>query len=120
MENIMTCKRINVDVDLINSARKDLNLVDEKLNKNAHILSLLGSEARLKILYLYLKYERMCVCDLSDVLGMKQSPVSQHLRKLKDAKLIVSKREGMTIYYSIAQDYRENLKKIIEDFAVVF
>ncbi len=119
MKNIITCKRVDVDIDLINSARKDLSLADEKLNENANILSLLGNEVRLKIIYIFLRFNRMCVCDLSDVLGMKQSPISQHLRKLKDARLIVNKREGMTIFYSISENQKENLKRIIESLGMI-
>ena len=114
LDNISTCKRVHVDVDLINSAKKDLVIVDERLKDDAGLLSLLGNEVRLKILYILLKYKRMCVCDLSDVLGMKQSPISQHLRKMKDAKLLTNKREGMTIFYSISKDKEDRIGKIIK------
>lgn len=117
MDNINTCKRVHVDIDLINSAKKDLAVVDERLKDDAGLLSLLGNEVRLKILYVLLKYRRMCVCDLSDVLGMKQSPISQHLRKMKDAKLLTNKREGMTIFYSISEDKEERIGKIIKQKA---
>jgi DNA-binding transcriptional ArsR family regulator len=56
----------------------------------------------------------MCVCDLSDVLGMKQSPISQHLRKLKDGGLLENKRDGMTIFYFIPSKMKITLKNIIE------
>ncbi len=56
----------------------------------------------------------MCVCDLSDVLKMNQSPISQHLRKLKDAGVLLNERDGMTVFYFLNESYRENLKKIIE------
>ncbi len=120
MESMITCKRVDVDMDLINSVRKDLSLIDKELNKNANTLSLLGNEVRLKIIYIFLKFDRMCVCDLSDILGMKQSPISQHLRKLKDAGLIVGKREGMTIFYSISENQKEKLRKIMESLGRIF
>jgi ArsR family transcriptional regulator len=44
---------------------------------------------------------------------MNQSPISQHLRKLKDVGLLENKREGLTIFYSIPQDKKEQLRKII-------
>ena len=41
----------------------------------------------LKILYLLQEEGQLCPCDLSDILGMNTSPISQHLRKLKDSKI---------------------------------
>ncbi len=114
MTNPTQCLRQDVDIELINRAKEELSGAEERLEKDANILSLLGSVVRLKIIYLFLKFERMCVCDLSDVLEMSQSPISQHLRKLKDAGLLKNKREGLTIFYSIVQDKKEQLKKIIE------
>jgi len=56
----------------------------------------------------------MCVCDLADVLQMKQSPISQHLRKLKDGGVLQNKRDGMTIFYFVNENIKESLIKIIE------
>ena len=114
MNSPLSCCRVEVDVDLIESAKKELLSVETILLQKAKVLSLLGNDVRLRIVYLFLKYDRMCVCDLSDVLQMKQSPISQHLRKLKDGGLLVSQREGMTIFYSIALDQKDNLIKMIE------
>ena len=71
--------------------------------------SLLGSEVRLKIIYILLKYEKLCVCDISEILQMNQSPVSQHLRKLKDADILISKREGVLINYYVNSSYKTEL-----------
>ena len=46
----------------------------------------------------------MCVCDLSEVLKITDSAVSQHLRKLKDKNLIMFRREGQTVYYSLLEN----------------
>lgn len=83
-------------------------------SKKEKLFSLLGSEVRLKIVYLLLKYERLCVCDISDIFGMKQSPVSQHLRKLKDAQILFSKREGLLINYYISPEYMKKLSSFFE------
>ncbi len=114
MINATQCIRQDVDIRLINSARAEIFNARDKLEKDAIVLSLLGSVVRLKIIYLLLKFDRMCVCDLCDVLDMNQSPISQHLRKLKDAGLLENKREGLTIFYSIPQDKKEELKKIVK------
>lgn len=111
----LSCSRIDVDVQLIEDAKLFLEQTDVQIEQNAKIFSLLANDARLKIIYLFLKYERMCVCDLSDILGMKQSPISQHLRKLKDGGLLKNKREGMTVFYFLNEDTREILKRIIAE-----
>ena len=108
------CIRKNVDIEMIKEAKQELLSVGKRLEEEANILSLLGSVVRLKIVYLLLKFESMCVCDLSDVLGMKQSPISQHLRKLKDAKLLENRREGMTIFYFVPENQKERLKRIYD------
>ena len=113
MNEIIKCCRVEIDDSLIESAKSDLKSIDAQLNSKANIFSLLGNEVRLRIVYLFLRYERMCVCDLSDVLQMNQSPISQHLRKLKDGGILDKKREGMTIYYFIKEDVKPQIETII-------
>ncbi|WP_326692324.1 metalloregulator ArsR/SmtB family transcription factor [Streptomyces sp. NBC_01795] len=43
----------------------------------------------------------VCVCDLGD-LGVGQPTVSHHLKKLRDAGLVVSERRGTWVYYRVA------------------
>ena len=113
MKDTTTCLRTNVDEALINSAKEDVLSNSETLESKAKLFSLLGSDVRLKIVYLLLKYEKMCVCDLSDVLEMKQSPISQHLRKLKDAGVLENRREGLVIFYSVPSSMRPIIKSLI-------
>jgi len=107
--NDTTCLRIKVDEKKIEEERKELILQQDMFSKKEKIFSLMGSDVRLKIIYLLLKNEKLCVCDLSDMLEMKQSPISQHLRKLKDSELLVSKREGLMINYYINPLYQQEL-----------
>jgi len=69
---------------------------------------------RLKILFLLQEEGQLCPCDLSDILRMNTSPISQHLRKLKDGKIIIAKKTGQTIFYSISPEYSEILKPIFK------
>ena len=59
----------------------------------------LGHEVRLKM-YRALREEKLCVCELTELLGMSQPAVSQHLSKLKDAGLIEAERKGQWTFYS--------------------
>jgi DNA-binding transcriptional ArsR family regulator len=78
------------------------NLANQKgLETLADLLAVAGNGQRLKILYLLHAHHEMCVCDLAEVLGLSDSAVSQHLRKLKDKNLVKTRREGQTIFYSL-------------------
>ncbi|WP_458413727.1 ArsR/SmtB family transcription factor [Schinkia sp. CFF1] len=68
--------------------------------KAAQVLKLLGDKTRLTIISL-LKKKECCVCELVELFDMSQPSISQHLRKLKDAGLIVEERKGQWIYYSL-------------------
>ena len=47
----------------------------------------------------------MCVCAISELLGMTQPAISHQLRILKDANLVGNRREGKTIFYFLADDH---------------
>jgi ArsR family transcriptional regulator, lead/cadmium/zinc/bismuth-responsive transcriptional repressor len=64
----------------------------------------LGDPTRLKMLYALSK-QSCCVRDLGILAGVTESAVSHHLRLLKDRKLVKSRREGTTIYYSLANQH---------------
>jgi len=108
------CCRIDINDTLIANAITLLEEEKSLLEKKSKLFALLGNEVRLSIIRLFLDYEKMCVCDLSDVLKMKQSPISQHLRKLKDGGVLVSQRDGMTIFYAIVPSIKEVVTKIIK------
>ena len=63
-----------------------------------------GDATRIKILCILLQSE-MCVCDLAQTLNMTQSAISHQLRMLKQMKLVKSRREGKTVFYSLADGH---------------
>jgi DNA-binding transcriptional ArsR family regulator len=78
------------------------NLENQKgLDTLTDLLETAGSPQRLKILYLLYAHKEMCVCDISEVLEIPDSAVSQHLRKLNDKNLVRYRRNKQTIYYSL-------------------
>jgi len=68
--------------------------------------ALLGGETRLKIIALLERVGELCVCDLARVLEMTPAAVSQHLSRLRAGSLVSSRRDGMTIYYSLSAHAR--------------
>lgn len=74
---------------------------EEELQDLAEFFKVFGDATRLKILYVLLCSE-MCVYDIAAVLGMSQSAISHQLRVLKQQDLVKHRREGKTIFYSLA------------------
>lgn len=77
---------------------------DELLQDLGAVFKIFGDTTRIKIMYA-LHEDEMCVCAISELLGMTQSAVSHQLKTLKTANLVKSRRDGKTIYYSIADDH---------------
>ena len=77
---------------------------EEELQDLAEFFKVFGDATRLKILYVLLCSE-MCVYDIAAVLGMSQSAISHQLRVLKQLDLVKHRREGKTIFYSLADSH---------------
>jgi ArsR family transcriptional regulator len=82
----------------------------EFMKTEARLFKALADETRLKILWLHLGEEELCVCDIMRVLGITQSKASRHLRYLFNTGLVTDRREGLWMYYriSVAPDSRED------------
>jgi ArsR family transcriptional regulator len=61
----------------------------------------LGDEVRVKMLWLLLHHDELCVCDFIEVLQIPQSRASRHLRTLLHAGLVADRREGLWAYYTL-------------------
>ena len=109
-----TCIRVFADVNQINSCKEKIRKVDNSVIQLAGSLNLAGNDVRLKILFLLQEEGQLCPCDLSDILGMNISAVSQHLRKLKDGKVIISKKTGQTVFYSLSDEYSNIFRPIFK------
>ncbi len=109
-----TCIRVLADPVQIKDCKDTLNRLDEDLSLTTQIFNLSGNAARLKILFLLHKEGEMCPCDLSDILDISVGGISQHLRKLKDGKLINDKKVGQTVFYSLINENIEILKPVLE------
>ena len=107
------CIRVYADVTQIERAKERIKSIETSLIDLAATMNLAGNLVRLKILVILSEEGQVCPCDLSDVLGMKISAISQHLRKLKDGKLVSSKRTGQTIYYSVTPEYLQILRPLL-------
>ncbi len=73
----------------------------DTLNKLTCFFKVIGDGTRMRILASLTDTE-LCVCAVAQLLGMELSAVSHQLRVLKQADLVRSRREGKTVYYSLA------------------
>lgn len=72
-----------------------------ELERTAELFKVLGDPTRMQILTALFTEEEMCVCDISDLLGMSQSAISHQLRLLRTTHLVKNRREGKSIFYSL-------------------
>ena len=77
---------------------------DELLIDLADLYKVFGDYSRIRIMYILLQ-EELCVQDIADALGMTQSAVSHQLKTLKQNKLVKARRDGKSIFYSLADDH---------------
>lgn len=83
---------------------------EDTLYDLSELFRIFGDSTRIRILYVLFEAE-MCVCDIANLLGMTQSAISHQLRALKSARLVKGRREGKTVFYSLADDH---VKTIID------
>lgn len=74
----------------------------ENAHKASEFLKALSHEARLAILCLLLDGEKS-VSDIEELLQLRQSTVSQQLARLRADDLVRVRRDGKSIYYSVAR-----------------
>ena len=97
------CEEETVHTDTVEYVRGKLP-PDEVLYDLAELFKMFGDSTRVKILYALLEAE-LCVCDIAKLLDVTQSAVSHQLRVLKSGKLVKCRREGKTMFYSLADDH---------------
>ena len=76
----------------------------------------LGDETRFKI-FLLLSKNQICVGGLARALGISKPAVSQHLKVLKDAELIIGKKAGYFMHYEVQRDVLTELQGVIGELA---
>lgn len=101
--DIDICSCCEVHDDCVECVKENM-LKDDVFYGVADLFKVLGDYTRIKIIYALSKKE-LCVCDISEVIGMSQSAVSHQLRILKSANLVKFRREGKVVYYSLDDDH---------------
>ena len=97
------CDCTQVHDDIVSEVTSQLP-DDEILYDLAELFKVFGDSTRIKILYA-LSERELCVCDISELLGVSQTAISHQLRVLKGAKLVKYRREGKNVFYSLDDDH---------------
>ena len=102
-DRALCCEETEVHEGTVEQVRSQLPQ-DEVLYDLAELFKIFGDSTRVKILYALLEAE-LCVCDIAKLMDVSQSAVSHQLRVLKGSKLVKFRREGKTLYYSLADEH---------------
>lgn len=103
MNDVECCEDFCIHEDRIKKVNEMMPKEDE-LYDIAELFKVFGDSTRIRILYVLFESE-VCVCDLAETLHMNQSAVSHQLKILKQAKLVTGRREGKSVFYSLADDH---------------
>lgn len=103
IKGVECCDTVEVHEALLNIVNEKMP-EEEELYNLAELFKVFGDSTRIRILFVLFEAE-VCVCDMAKALNMTQSAISHQLRILKQNKLVKSRREGKSIFYSLADDH---------------
>jgi ArsR family transcriptional regulator len=91
------------------------SLSDDEIETTAQLFKALGDPTRVRIVHLLATSdEPVCVCELTEPLGLTQPTVSHHLKKLTDAGLLTREQRGVWAYYTLDEDALSRLGALVE------
>ena len=91
-------------------------LSEDEAAELERVFKALADRHRVKILNRLLASagEAVCVCDLQDLLELKQSSVSYHLKQLLDAGIVEREKRGSYAYFSLTEGALERVSRLLE------
>jgi len=97
------CEACQIHEDVV-KAVTDHMPDEDQLYDLAEVFKVFGDSTRIKILYVLFEAE-LCVCDIAQLLNMTQSAISHQLRILKQNRLVKNRRDGKSVFYSLADSH---------------
>lgn len=97
----------------------DTPMTQDEAEETAALLKVVADPARLRILSLLVRAEEqeICVCDLTEPLGLSQPTVSHHMKVLRDAGLTVSEKRGRWVYHRLVPERLGQIGRAIDPAA---
>jgi len=91
-------------------------ITDDEAGNLATVFRALGDPHRVRIVSLLANSPQpVCVCDVTEVLGLSQGTTSFHLKKLTDAGFLRREQRGVWAYYSLAPDALRGVARALEE-----
>lgn len=87
----------------------DLEQFEARAGEVATTLKALASRPRLMLLCKLVEHGEMRVTELAEAVGLSQSALSQHLAKMREEELVGFRRDGQSLFYSVADPRCEAL-----------
>jgi DNA-binding transcriptional ArsR family regulator len=112
------CDLLCIDAPRAEGIRKKL-LVEEQAQDAAERARALSDPTRLMLAAALREGEELCVCDLAWISGRAQNLVSHHMRVLRSAGLVRSRRDGKLVMYSLTDGGRGLLYSVLGEGTLV-
>jgi DNA-binding transcriptional ArsR family regulator len=94
----------NAEADGFHHPLTKPNFSNRSFERAVRMLRAIADEGRLRLVEI-LSRQEACVGDLAETMGERTSTTSERLRRLRDAGLVASRREGKHKYYSVADSH---------------
>ena len=95
------CEIFSFDEKLVARIKRQVAAVEGLSN----VFQVLGDETRARIVYALSQADRLCVCDIAQIVGLSLPAVSHHLRVLRELNMARATKEGKMVFYSLADDH---------------
>jgi DNA-binding transcriptional ArsR family regulator len=107
-------------LDLPRAERIRLALIDRHVATQASSrAAALADPTRLQVAVALAQGSELCGCDLAWIVGVAQNLVSHHLRRLRDAGLARSRRDGKMVLYSLTDQGRALVEQVLAQTAAI-
>jgi DNA-binding transcriptional ArsR family regulator len=107
-----TCELLCLDLDAAERVRHQLPAA-AALAETVERARALADPTRLSVLFALRSGEELCGCDLAWILGRSQALMSHHLRALRAAGLVSSRREARMVFYSLTSEAGALLEAVV-------
>jgi DNA-binding transcriptional ArsR family regulator len=108
------CDLLCLDLELAEGVRSSVPSADQVVRAAGRARAL-SDPTRLSVAAALAEGGELCGCDLAWVLGRSQNLVSHHLKALRKAGLVASRRDGKTVFFQLTRDGRELLAGVLRE-----
>ena len=97
-----------IHLEKANGAMQSLGEV-KSFNMLSDFFKTFADDTRLKIICVLDSQKEMCVCDIAYSINMTKSAISHQLKFLKEGGLVVTRKKGKVVFYSLADDHVKDI-----------